>query len=57
VGRPDHYRTERAPFLEEDAEPFLASFGEAVRRLGSPSFETGDLPDGDGPLAVVPAVP
>ena len=54
---PMHYRTERAPFLEEDAEPFLGSFGDAVRRLGSPSFDTGDLPEGDGPIAVVPGVP
>jgi L-ascorbate metabolism protein UlaG (beta-lactamase superfamily) len=53
---PMHYRTERAPFLDEDAEPFLSTFG-AVERLDSPSFDTTDLPEGDGPLAVVPAVP
>jgi L-ascorbate metabolism protein UlaG (beta-lactamase superfamily) len=54
---PMHYRTERAPFLEQDAEEFLAGFGDAVLRLDTPSFETAELPAGDGPLAVVPAVP
>jgi L-ascorbate metabolism protein UlaG (beta-lactamase superfamily) len=54
---PMHYSTERAPFLEEGAEPFLATFGDAVRRLDTPGFDTGELTEGYGPLAVVPAVP
>ena len=54
---PMHYSTPRVPFLDEDAEPFLAGFGDAVHRLDSPSFDTDDLPSGDGPVAVVPAAP
>jgi L-ascorbate metabolism protein UlaG (beta-lactamase superfamily) len=52
---PMHYRTERATFLDEDAEPFLSTFGDAVHRLDTPAFDTAELPD--GPLAVVPAAP
>jgi hypothetical protein len=52
-----HYRTERAPFLEEPADPFLATFGDAVQRFATPEFDTDELPAGDGPLAVVPAAP
>jgi L-ascorbate metabolism protein UlaG (beta-lactamase superfamily) len=54
---PMHYRTERAPFLEEPADPFLATFGDAVQRFATPEFDTDELPAGDGPLAVVPAAP
>jgi L-ascorbate metabolism protein UlaG (beta-lactamase superfamily) len=52
---PMHYRTPRIGFLDS-AEEFLAAFA-SVERLDSPSFETGDLRRGDGPLAVVPAAP
>lgn len=51
---PMHYRTERIGFLEP-ADEFLAAIGEPVG-LGSPSFETGELPQ-DEPVAVVPAAP
>jgi len=52
---PMHYRTPRVDFLESEAE-FVARFAR-VERLGSPSFETGELPLSDGPIAVVPAAP
>src|SRR5829696_5081456 len=32
---PLHYRTERAPFLEEPADAFLATFADAVHRAGT----------------------
>ncbi len=51
---PMHYRTERIDFLEP-ADEFLAAMGEPLR-LGTPYFETGELPQ-DGPVAVVPAAP
>ena len=54
---PMHYRTERAPFLEEPADAFLATFGDAVHRTGTPELDTAELPPAGGPLAVVPAVP
>jgi L-ascorbate metabolism protein UlaG (beta-lactamase superfamily) len=52
---PMHYRTPKIGFLE-DAEEFLGLMGH-VERLGAPSFETGELPVADGPVAVVPAAP
>jgi L-ascorbate metabolism protein UlaG (beta-lactamase superfamily) len=52
---PMHYRTPKIGFLE-DAEEFLASM-DRVERLETPSFETGELPAGDGPVVVVPAAP
>jgi L-ascorbate metabolism protein UlaG (beta-lactamase superfamily) len=52
---PMHYRTARIDFLEP-LDEFLAR-AERVRRLAGTSFETDELPDGDGPLAVVPAAP
>ncbi len=52
---PMHYRTERINFLETE-EDFLAAMPSA-ERLGSPSFDTADLPKGDGPTAIVPASP
>ena len=54
---PMHYRTGRARFLEEPADAFLASFGDAVHRAGTPELDTAGLPPAGGPLAVVPAVP
>jgi hypothetical protein len=50
-----HYRTPRIGFLET-ADAFLELMP-AVHRLAASSFETGDLPAADGPLAVVPAAP
>ncbi len=52
---PMHYRTERIGFLEP-ADAFLEKYERIERPAGS-SFETGELPDGDGPLIVVPAAP
>ena len=52
---PMHYRTERIGFLEP-ADEFLAKFDRVERTDGS-SFETDELPEGDGPLVVVPAAP
>ncbi|MGH2833074.1 MAG: MBL fold metallo-hydrolase, partial [Solirubrobacteraceae bacterium] len=50
---PMHYRTPRIGFLD-DAEEFLGLM-DRVERLQTPSFQTGDLAAGDGPLVVVPA--
>jgi L-ascorbate metabolism protein UlaG (beta-lactamase superfamily) len=52
---PMHYRTARIDFLEP-VDAFAARF-DAVERLDAPSFETADLPRGEGPLVVVPAAP
>ena len=52
---PMHYRTPRIGFLET-ADAFLDA-AEQVERLSSPSFDTGDLPEMEGPLIVVPAAP
>ena len=49
---PAHYRTERIDFLEP-LDDFAALFDE-VQRADSPAVE---LPQGDGPVLVVPAVP
>jgi L-ascorbate metabolism protein UlaG (beta-lactamase superfamily) len=52
---PMHYRTPKIGFLET-ADAFLESFDD-VQRCPEASFETGDLPSGAKPIAVVPAVP
>ncbi|HET8565215.1 MAG TPA: MBL fold metallo-hydrolase [Solirubrobacterales bacterium] len=52
---PMHYRTERIGFLES-ADEFLAAMGEPLR-LSETSFETAELPQDRGPIAVVPAAP
>jgi L-ascorbate metabolism protein UlaG (beta-lactamase superfamily) len=52
---PMHYRTARTNFLETEEE-FAAAMSR-VERLDGPGFDTADLPEGDGPLAVVPAAP
>lgn len=52
---PMHYRTHRIGFLEP-ADEFLGLF-ERVHELAEPSFDTAALPEGDGPLIVVPAAP
>ena len=50
-----NYRTPKIGFLDT-ADAFLDSFTD-VHRLADASFETGDLPQDRGPLAVVPAAP
>jgi L-ascorbate metabolism protein UlaG (beta-lactamase superfamily) len=52
---PMHYKTPKISFLETEAE-FVDAMPN-TQRLDSPSFETGDLEKGDGPLVIVPAVP
>jgi L-ascorbate metabolism protein UlaG (beta-lactamase superfamily) len=52
---PMHYRTPRIGFLET-ADAFLGLYPD-VHRLEGPAFETGELPDLEGPLVVVPAAP
>jgi L-ascorbate metabolism protein UlaG (beta-lactamase superfamily) len=52
---PMHYRTPKIGFLET-ADAFLERFTD-VDRLAEASFETADLPQDKGPLAVVPAAP
>jgi L-ascorbate metabolism protein UlaG (beta-lactamase superfamily) len=52
---PMHYRTEKISFLEP-----IDAFSEAMggsHDPGGPAFDTGELPDSDGPLLVVPAAP
>jgi L-ascorbate metabolism protein UlaG (beta-lactamase superfamily) len=53
---PMHYRTPKIGFLEP-ADAFLELFGADVHRASGATVETAELPDGDGPVAVVPAVP
>ncbi len=52
---PMHYRTPRIGFLET-ADDFIARSAH-VERLDGAAFDTGQLPDGPGPLVVVPAAP
>ena len=52
---PMHYRTPRIGFLDTEEE-FLAGMPR-VERLSESGFDTAELPDGDGTLAVVPAAP
>jgi L-ascorbate metabolism protein UlaG (beta-lactamase superfamily) len=52
---PMHYRTERTNFLEP-VDAFLEQ-AERVARLDATAFTLDELPAGDGPLVVVPAVP
>ena len=53
---PMHYRNERADFLPETEEEFVAQMPQAARFEGS-AFDTADLPAEGGPIAVVPAAP
>lgn len=53
---PMHYRNERADFLPESEEEFVAQMPQAARFEGS-AFDTADLPADGGPIAVVPAAP
>ena len=50
-----HYRTPRIGFLETEDE-FVALM-QRVQRLEASGFETAELPDTEGPLVVIPAVP
>lgn len=52
---PMHYRTPRISFLET-ADTFLGTFDQ-VHRAQDSTVDTGDLPSGNGPVAVVPATP
>jgi L-ascorbate metabolism protein UlaG (beta-lactamase superfamily) len=52
---PMHYRTPRVSFLEP-LDPF-AELMPSVHRLEQPRFDTAELPEGDGPLLVVPSAP
>lgn len=52
---PMHYRTHRTGFLEP-VDEFLGLM-DRVERLDGPSFETGELPEAEGTLTVVPAAP
>jgi L-ascorbate metabolism protein UlaG (beta-lactamase superfamily) len=52
---PMHYRTPRIGFLET-ADAFLELYSD-VHRLEDPVFDTGELPDTEGLLVVVPAAP
>lgn len=52
---PMHYRTPRISFLDT-ADAFLQRFAH-VERLPGAMFDTGDLPERDEAVAVVPAAP
>jgi L-ascorbate metabolism protein UlaG (beta-lactamase superfamily) len=52
---PMHYRTRRTGFLETEEE-FVGLIPE-VERPSENAFDTAELPDGDGTIAVVPAAP
>ena len=51
-----HYRTERIDFLEP-VDAFVALRRARRAAAARRAFELDDLPDGDGPLVVVPAAP
>jgi L-ascorbate metabolism protein UlaG (beta-lactamase superfamily) len=53
---PMHYRNERADFLPETEEEFVAQMPQTAR-FETSSFDTADLPAEGGPIAVVPAAP
>jgi L-ascorbate metabolism protein UlaG (beta-lactamase superfamily) len=52
---PMHYRTPKISFLEPEEE-FVSSMPR-VERPAESSFDTAELPEGDGTLVVVPAAP
>jgi L-ascorbate metabolism protein UlaG (beta-lactamase superfamily) len=52
---PMHYRTPKIGFLEP-VDEFL-ELVPSVERFDEPRFDTGGLPEGDGPIALVPAAP
>ncbi len=53
---PMHYRNERADFLPETEEEFVAQMPQTAR-FEVASFDTAELPTEGGPIAVVPAAP
>jgi L-ascorbate metabolism protein UlaG (beta-lactamase superfamily) len=53
---PMHYRNERADFLPETEEEFVAQMPQTAR-LETAEFDTTDLPTEGGPIAVVPVAP
>lgn len=53
---PMHYRNERADFLPESEEEFVAQMPQTAR-LEASAFDTANLPADGGPIAVVPAAP
>ncbi len=52
---PMHYRTDRIGFLETEED--FASRMPQVERLTGNAFETSELPQAEGILAVIPAAP
>jgi L-ascorbate metabolism protein UlaG (beta-lactamase superfamily) len=52
---PMHYRTPRIGFLETEEE-FVTAIAH-VERIDTPGFDTGELPRGQNPVAIVPAAP
>jgi L-ascorbate metabolism protein UlaG (beta-lactamase superfamily) len=52
---PMHYRTPRIGFLEKEEEVVTALAH--LERIDTPDFDTGELPRGQNPVAVVPAAP
>ncbi|HEY6771741.1 MAG TPA: MBL fold metallo-hydrolase [Solirubrobacterales bacterium] len=52
---PMHYRTHRTGFLETEEE--FVGLMPRVERPSENAFDTAELPNGDGTIAVVPAVP
>jgi L-ascorbate metabolism protein UlaG (beta-lactamase superfamily) len=52
---PMHYRTPRIGFLETEEE--FVSLMPRVERLAESTFDTGELPDSEGPVVVVPTAP
>jgi L-ascorbate metabolism protein UlaG (beta-lactamase superfamily) len=52
---PMHYRTPRTSFLETEEE-FVGLMPRA-EQLSESAFDTSELPEGDGALAIVPAAP
>ncbi|HEY5052405.1 MAG TPA: MBL fold metallo-hydrolase, partial [Solirubrobacterales bacterium] len=52
---PMHYRTPRIGFLETEEE-FVTAIAH-VQRLDAPEFDSSDLNQSEGPVAVVPAAP
>ena len=53
---PMHYRNERADFLPETEEEFVAQMPQTAR-FETAAFDTAALPADGGPIAVVPAAP
>jgi L-ascorbate metabolism protein UlaG (beta-lactamase superfamily) len=52
---PMHFRTPRTSFLETEEE--FAALMPRVERQHTPAFETAEMSEGEGPIAVVPAAP